>query len=100
MTLYMFNSYLQICRANPDPQPPRPLSYHDWTLHLPRKQDSQQKKDVDLYFRTMPDCKDWWIKVDVIKGSETDSPRFRVGRKSDGNKWDKKWFIDIKEPSI
>ena len=60
----------------------------------------QQKKDVDLYFRTMPDCKDWWIKVDVIKGRETDSPRFRVGRKGNGTKWENKWFIDIKDPSI
>ena len=60
----------------------------------------QQKKDVDQYFRTMSDIKKWWIKVDVIKGRETDTPRFRVGRKSDGNKWENKWFIDIKDPSI
>ena len=59
----------------------------------------QQKKDVDLYFRTMPDCKNWWIKVDGIKGRETDSPRFRVGRKGNGTKWENKWFIDIKDPS-
>ena len=60
----------------------------------------QQKKDVDQYFRTMPDSKKWWIKVDVIKGRETDTPRFRVGRKGDGTKWENKWFIDIKDPSI
>ena len=60
----------------------------------------QQKKDVDLYFRTMPDSKEWWIKVDVIKGRETDTPRFRVGRKGNGTKWKNKWFIDIKDPSI
>ena len=60
----------------------------------------QQKKDVDLCFRTIPDCKEWWIKVDVIKGRETDSPRFRVGRTGNGAKWENKWFIDIKDPSI
>ena len=38
----------------------------------------QQKKDVDQYFRTMVE---WWIKVDILKGRETDIPKFRVGRK-------------------
>ena len=60
----------------------------------------QQKKDVDLYFRTMPDSEEWWVKVDIIKGRETDAPRFRVGRKGNGGKWENKWFIDIKDPSI
>ena len=60
----------------------------------------QQKKDVDLYFRVMPDSKEWWVKVDIIKGRETDAPRFRVGRKGKEGKWENKWFIDIKDPSI
>ena len=34
----------------------------------------QQKKDVDLFFCSMPDIKEWWIKVDVVKGRETDVP--------------------------
>ena len=41
----------------------------------------QQKKDVDKFFRDMADIGDWWIKVDVVKGMETDIPKFRVGRK-------------------
>ena len=60
----------------------------------------QQKKDVDQYFRTMSDIKEWWIKVDVLKGRETDIPKFRVGRKRAGSRWDNKWHIDIKDPSI
>ena len=60
----------------------------------------QQKKDVDQYFRTMSDIKEWWIKVDVLKGRETDNPKFRVGRKRAGSKWDNKWHIEIKDPSI
>ena len=28
----------------------------------------QQKKDVDQFFRTMSDIKEWWIKVGVLKG--------------------------------
>ena len=59
-----------------------------------------QKKDVDQYFRDLPDNDNWWIKVDIIKGRETDAPRFRVGRKGDGRKWENKWFLDITEPCI
>ena len=59
-----------------------------------------QKKDVDQYFRDLPDTDNWWIKVDIIKGRETDAPRFRVGRKGDGRKWENKWFLDITEPCI
>ena len=33
----------------------------------------QQKKDVDLYFREMPDSDKWWVKVDILKGRETDA---------------------------
>ena len=39
----------------------------------------QQTKDQ--FFRIMPDIKEWWIKVDVLKGRETDVPRFRLARK-------------------
>ena len=60
----------------------------------------QQKKDVDQYFRTMSDIKEWWIKVDVLKGREKDMPKFRVGCKKAGSRWDNKWHIDIKDPSI
>ena len=59
-----------------------------------------QKRDVDQYFRDLPDTDQWWIKVDIIKGRETDAPRFRVGRKGDNRKWENKWFLDITEPSI
>ena len=38
--------------------------------------------------------------MDVLKGRETDTPKFRVGRKSEGNKWENKWHIEIKDPSI
>ena len=38
--------------------------------------------------------------MDIIKGRKTDTPRFRVGRKGDGTKWENKWFIDIEDPSI
>ena len=55
---------------------------------------------MDQYFRTLPDSKKWWIKVEVIKGRETDTPRFRVGRRSDGTKWENKWFLDITDPCI
>ena len=54
-----------------------------------------QKKDVDSYFRDMPDSDKWWVKVDILKGRETDAPRFRVGRKGDGKKWDNKWYQDL-----
>ena len=53
-----------------------------------------------MYFREMPDSEHWWVKVDILKGRETDAPRFRVGRKGVGLKWENKWFIDIKDPSI
>ena len=59
-----------------------------------------QKKDVDQYFRDLPDIDNWWIKVDIIKGRETDAPRFRVGRKGDGKKWENKWSLDITEPCL
>ena len=38
--------------------------------------------------------------MDVLKCRETDTPIFRVGRKRVGNKWDNKWHIEIKDPSI
>ena len=60
----------------------------------------QQKKDVDLFFRSMSDFKEWWIKVDMVKGRETDVPRFRVGRKKMGGRWENSWHIDIRDPSI
>ena len=60
----------------------------------------QQKKDVDQYFRKMSDITEWWIKVDVLKGRDTDMPKFRVDRKKAGGRWDNKWHIDIKDPSI
>ena len=60
----------------------------------------QQKKDVDLFFRSMSDFKEWWIKVDMVKGRETDVPRFRVGRKKMGGRLETCWHIDIRDPSI
>ena len=59
-----------------------------------------QKKDVDQYFRDLPDADKWWIKVDIFKGRETDAPRFRVGRKGENKKWENKWFLDITDPCI
>ena len=59
-----------------------------------------QKKDVDSYFCDMPDSDKWWVKVEILKVRETDAPRFRVGRKGDGKKWENKWFLDITDPSI
>ena len=59
-----------------------------------------QKKDVDQYFREMPDSDKWWVKVDILKGRETDAPRFRIGRKGENKKWENKWFLDITDPCI
>ena len=48
----------------------------------------QQKKDVDKFSRNMAEIGEWWIKVDVVKGRETDIPKFRVGRKKMEGRWE------------
>ena len=48
----------------------------------------------------MSDIKDWWIKVDVLNWRKIDVPRFRVGRKKMGGRWENRWHIDIRVPSI
>ena len=52
-----------------------------------------QKKDVDKYFRDMKEINLYWIKVDIVKGRETDVPKFRVVRKKGDGKLEKKWHF-------
>ena len=60
----------------------------------------QQKKDVAQFFRNMEEIKEWWIKVDVVEGRETDVPKFRVGRKKKEGRWKNGWHIEIRDPCI
>ena len=54
-----------------------------------------QKKDVDKYFRDMKDINLYWIKVDNVKGRETEVLKFRVVRKKGDGKLEKKWHFKL-----
>ena len=52
------------------------------------------------------DIKEWWINVYIVKGRETEIPKFRIVRKkqhenSDGvSKWESKWHVAIRDPTV